>query len=97
VLGRTDDIINIGGIKLVPGPIEADCLAVAGVCDVAVVGMTDRAGVAELVAAVVLAPHAVGHRVVVVDELPRTEIGKLRRGAAGQSVMRASEEKYPAA
>jgi O-succinylbenzoic acid--CoA ligase len=53
ITGRADDLINTGGVKVAPGPIE-DALVrfVPGVCDAVVVGVPDPAW-GQVVAAVV--------------------------------------------
>src|SRR5260370_22519811 len=41
VRGRADDMINSGGMKVVPGQVEAALGTCAGVADVVVVGVPD--------------------------------------------------------
>ncbi|MSP03302.1 MAG: long-chain fatty acid--CoA ligase [Acetobacteraceae bacterium] len=48
VLGRTDDMINTGGIKLAPYPIEERIRVVEGVSDAILMSHTGESGVAEL-------------------------------------------------
>ncbi len=45
VLGRGDDILNVGGVKLSPGPIEAQIKAIDGITDAALLAIdgADRA------------------------------------------------------
>jgi acyl-coenzyme A synthetase/AMP-(fatty) acid ligase len=42
VLGRADDMINIGGLKVAPGPIEAQLKSIPGVRDALVVSVDDQ-------------------------------------------------------
>jgi acyl-coenzyme A synthetase/AMP-(fatty) acid ligase len=44
LLGRTDDMINLGGIKLAPHPIEDQIRAMDGVIDAVLVGSQNEAG-----------------------------------------------------
>lgn len=94
VEGRTSEMINRGGLKVYPAEVEEVLRAVPGVVDAAVVGAPDdRLGevpVAFIVGSVPhdldarcraeLAPYKVPVRFVAVDELPRTEVGKVIPG-----------------
>lgn len=93
LLGR-DDVINVRGRKVHPREVEAVLAACEGVREVAVVGDGDvlRAIVACEPGAVDratliarcrerLSPHKVPRSVVFVEDLPRTERGKLDRAA----------------
>lgn len=102
--GRISDVINRGGNKVVPDQVEEVLRLVAGVTEVAVVGVPDdRLG--EVPVAFVVAEPPVGERdvgmpevgemervcrehlvaykvpveFVMIDRLPRTEVGKLAR------------------
>ncbi|HSO96281.1 MAG TPA: class I adenylate-forming enzyme family protein [Acidimicrobiia bacterium] len=89
--GRTSEMINRGGLKVYPAEVEEVLRAVPGVVDAAVVGVPDdRLGevpVAFIVGRVDeqlgdrcradLAPYKVPVRFVAVEELPRTEVGKV--------------------
>jgi len=93
--GRVSEMINRGGLKVYPGEVEEVLRAVPGVVDAAVVGAPDeRLGevpVAFIVGPVderlearcraELAPYKVPVRFVPVDQLPRTEVGKVMPGA----------------
>jgi acyl-coenzyme A synthetase/AMP-(fatty) acid ligase len=48
VLGRADEMINLGGIKLAPNPIEERIRAADNVTDVVLVGLDNAAGTGEL-------------------------------------------------
>jgi acyl-CoA synthetase (AMP-forming)/AMP-acid ligase II len=52
VLGRADDVLNIGGLKVSPIQIEDDIRAIDGVLDAVVVQALDRLGIDVLVVAV---------------------------------------------
>jgi len=54
VLGRNDDMLNIGGIKEPPGPIEARLAAIPGIRQAAVVVQPNAQGLGELAAALEL-------------------------------------------
>lgn len=93
--GRAGELINRGGNKVFPGSVEEVLRLSPGVDDVAVVGAPDDrlgevpvaflvgsgADEAELVA--LCRQHLVAYKVPAafhwVDELPRTEVGKIRR------------------
>ena len=101
--GRVSDMVNRGGLKVFPAEVEEVLRSVPGVQDAAVVGIPDDRLGEVPVAAVVgnadperldaacraqLAPYKVPTRFVVVDALPRTEVGKVRR-ADVQALFRA--------
>lgn len=48
VLGRTDEIINLGGNKLAPEPVEDQIREIDGVVDAAIVGLDNAEGTGEL-------------------------------------------------
>jgi acyl-coenzyme A synthetase/AMP-(fatty) acid ligase len=58
VLGRDDDMLNIGGLKIAPGPIEQRLKAIDGVQDALVTGIDDHLQTRVLLVAVEMAPHA---------------------------------------
>lgn len=53
VLGRTDDLINTGGVKIAPALVERALLAQAGVAEAAVFGLPDEHWGQAVVAAIV--------------------------------------------
>lgn len=57
-LGRTDNIVNVGGTKVLLSEVEKEILAVPGVGSCAVVGVSDEDDVTRVVAHVVPAPGA---------------------------------------
>jgi fatty-acyl-CoA synthase len=91
VAGRVDDMVVIGGENVYPSEVEAVIRGVAGVEDVAVFGVPDPEYGEVLAAFVVgtaspedvtkackqLASFKVPRRVITVDELPRTDTGKV--------------------
>lgn len=98
--GRSDDMIISGGENVFPGEVENTIGELAGVADVAVVGVDDDEFGQRLAAFVVLDPNVehpptvdeirdgvrsslarfkVPRDVVFVDQIPRTETGKIRR------------------
>lgn len=99
-LGRTDDMIKVGGIWVSPTEVEARLLEHPAVAQAAVVGLPDEDGLDKPVACVVpvegarvdadelisfcragLAAFKRPRRVLLVDSLPTTATGKLRRFA----------------
>lgn len=96
VLGRADHVINTGGVKVHPLPVERALEAVPGVVACAVVGLpdpewgervtaviagdADDAAVATAVAALPRASRP--RRIVRVADVPRTAGGKIDRAAA---------------
>ena len=56
VLGRNDDMLNIGGVKIAPGPIEARLRAIDGVRDVLVTSIDDHQGSSVMLVAVETGP-----------------------------------------
>ena len=52
VLGRADDALNIGGVKVLPTPIEARIKAIEGVVDAVIVSVDDRRQIPTLLVAV---------------------------------------------
>ncbi len=59
VLGRADDMLNLGGIKMPPGPFECELQLVAGVKDGVLLADPEHLGVGILVVCVELLPGAV--------------------------------------
>jgi O-succinylbenzoic acid--CoA ligase len=53
VVGRTDDVVITGGLKVAPGPVEAVLLHLPGVAEAVVVGVEDAEWGQRVVAAVV--------------------------------------------
>jgi long-chain acyl-CoA synthetase len=101
--GRVGDVINRGGNKVFPGQVEEVLLLSPGVRDVAVVGWPDeRLGEVPVAFVVGDAPdeelerlcrdHLIAYKIPVafrhLDELPRSEVGKvLRRVLVGDSAV----------
>jgi acyl-CoA synthetase (AMP-forming)/AMP-acid ligase II len=58
ITGRTKELVNVGGLKVFPGEVEAVLLRFPGVLDTAVAGVSDVAGITgeTLVAGIV--PHS---------------------------------------
>ena len=92
--GRRDDLVITGGVNVYPAEVERVLVEVPGVDEVAVFGVDDERWGQRVCAAVVgdvlpadvmdvarerLAAHKRPKDVVVVDELPHTATGKLRR------------------
>lgn len=100
VAGRTGDVMNCGGVKIAPLPIEDTLLRCAGVRDVAAVAVSRPDGFDKPVAAVVvsegfdlaqaqeaLRPLVHDVAVVVVDTIPRTPgLAKIMREALREKV-----------
>lgn len=58
LLGRVDDMLNLGGIKVPPDPLEDRIRALDGVADAAVVTLPNAEGIEELTVALCLRPGA---------------------------------------
>lgn len=56
VLGRADDMLNIGGVKIMPGPIEARLRGVEGVRDALVTDLDGQFSTREALVAIEMAP-----------------------------------------
>ena len=94
--GRRDDLIITGGVNVYPAEIESVLARADGVASVAVFGVDDEHWGQRVCAAVIgtatpssldaharahLAPHKRPKQYFMVDELPHTATGKLRRTA----------------
>jgi acyl-coenzyme A synthetase/AMP-(fatty) acid ligase len=107
VTGRTSEVLNRGGVIVAPEAIEAVLRGFDGVEEVAVVGVPTVAGVDEIWAAVVpskridaqgmlgAARAQLGERapdrLFQVGRLPRTQNGKVRRGALRDELLELSK------
>ncbi len=106
VLGRVDDVIVTGGLKVAPQQVEAVIVALPGVAAAVVVGVPDEQW-GEVVTAVVvptdpdfdpeairrlssLAPHQRPRRIELVRAIPERGPGKPDRRAIRDSLMRAA-------
>jgi acyl-coenzyme A synthetase/AMP-(fatty) acid ligase len=58
VLGRDDDMLNIGGVKIAPGPIEQHLKSIDGVRDALVTSIDDHFLTRVMLVAVEIAPQA---------------------------------------
>ncbi len=103
ILGRADEVINLGGVRIQPQALEAELLALGNVREAAVFGVDRAAGLPVLCAAVV--PSApmdaqAFHRrcgdklgqwapvvILHVEELPRNEMGKVQRSDLAAAVL----------
>jgi malonyl-CoA/methylmalonyl-CoA synthetase len=101
LVGRSKEVIITGGVNVYPREVEAALLAVNGVVDTAVIGVPSgrwgEAVIAFVVApgistheiaskvAAVLAPFKRPKQLVLVESIPRTEVGKLRRDLLAES------------
>jgi acyl-CoA synthetase (AMP-forming)/AMP-acid ligase II len=97
LVGRSDELLNQGGLKVSPDPIEAKIRAIRGVVDVAVTSVTSDSAIDDLCVAIVLegavdpagvlpqinaaAAGWLRMNVKVLRELPKTANGKLNRAA----------------
>ena len=48
VLGRADDMLNIGGVKVPPQPIETEIKTIAGITDAVLLSLDNSQGVSAL-------------------------------------------------
>jgi len=94
LLGRATEVINLGGVKLVPERIDEALSAVPGVKDLAVFSLPEEAADQLWIALVASEgfeernlvaeyrrsfPGTPKPRIVLLEEIPRTEMGKPRR------------------
>lgn len=102
LVGRTKDVIITGGLNVYPPEIEKVLREIPGVVDAAVIGVQserwgeavtafvvrDQGGPQDLTEALQsrLAPHKRPKQIIEVDEIPRTEVGKVRREELEQSI-----------
>lgn len=100
VVGRSKDILNLGGLKFSPYPLEDKIRSIRGVIEDAVSSIQSQHTIDDLCVAVVLenkmdlsrviseireiAPEWPNIRVKEIKVLPRTESGKLKRSAISQ-------------
>jgi len=106
VLGRADDVLNIGGVKLAPAPLEDEMRRVPGITDAALLRVSDQGEAGRLLVAVetadgslpenaergieaILRRHVRHYRLVPLASFPRTDTGKVRRGAIVAALSRA--------
>jgi acyl-coenzyme A synthetase/AMP-(fatty) acid ligase len=109
VLGRADDVLNIGGVKVPPQPIEAAIRAIDGIRDAVLLGIPHAQGIdrlhvvversdsgrdAELERSIRPLIHRYGRGFVAhfQDGLPRTQTGKVRRGALKATIEAQGDE-----
>lgn len=94
VLGRADDMLNAGGVKIAPGPIEERLRAIDGVRDALVTTIDDNLETGVLLVGVETGPggaatsrsliapiidaYTTDFRLIALAEFPRTETGKIR-------------------
>lgn len=107
-LGRIDDQLNVGGVRIEPEELEAEILAIDGVVDAVVVARqvehrdtlvahvvadATRVATADIRRHMAARHGTAGPRVVtLVDSLPRTVHGKLDRAAAAELPLPTADE-----
>jgi acyl-coenzyme A synthetase/AMP-(fatty) acid ligase len=92
IAGRTDDVLNVGGVKISAFDLEQQILAVAGVREVAVLPIRDGRSERAVLAAIVIEPSASfdaiatqirggKYRISIaqISALPRNDMGKVMR------------------
>ena len=96
VLGRDDDMLNIGGVKIAPGPLEQCLKAIDGIRDALATGIDDHLETRVMLIAVeksgdadaanltrlittIVRQQVTYFQLIILDEFPRTETGKIRR------------------
>lgn len=98
LLGRTTDIINVGGLKIAPGEVEEVLLRYDGIIEAAVIGTPSEDRSDEVVKAFIvckdnnmnvvdiqkfclreLESYKVPQIIEIVDQLPKTGSGKIKR------------------
>jgi len=102
ITGRTNEVMNLGGVKVSPNVVEEIALSVAGVEDAAAFPLTDKKGIKRLALAYVKSSgfnlveleekfkselKAISvAKFVEVDEIPRNENGKIPRSNLAQLI-----------
>jgi long-chain acyl-CoA synthetase len=102
ITGRTNEVMNLGGVKVSPNVVEEIALSVAGIEDAAAFSLTDNKGIDRLVLAYVKSSgfnlveleekfkselKAISvAKFVDVDEIPRNENGKIPRSNLAQLI-----------
>jgi acyl-CoA synthetase (AMP-forming)/AMP-acid ligase II len=102
ITGRTNEVMNLGGVKVSPNVVEEIALSVAGIEDAAAFSLTDNKGIGRLVLAYVKSSglnlveleekfkselKAISvAKFVEVDEIPRNENGKIPRSNLAQLI-----------
>jgi acyl-coenzyme A synthetase/AMP-(fatty) acid ligase len=95
ITGRTQDMINAGGLKVAPEVIEELVAGRADIADAGAVGMTGASGIEEIWLAIVArgtvdiddvlawcrnkAPALAPHHIRLVNAIPRNDMGKVAR------------------
>ncbi len=113
VLGRSDDMLNIGGIKLPPGPLEDEIRRLPNVRDAALLTQDDGAAAGLVVAVELASPcpvnsllasvaplvrrHVPAFDLLAFPSFPRTETGKIRRAELVAAVKRRNGHQLPSA
>ncbi len=88
LIGREDDVLNLGGLKLAAADVEAGVRALPGVEDAAATEIAGALAIAAVVASgadagatlAAIRAQQPGARVVQAPRVPRTPSGKVRRG-----------------
>lgn len=75
VLGRIDDVIVTGGVKVAPGPVEAALTRAPGVAEAVVVGLPDAQWGQRVAAALVLVPGASPPNLAQIRALVTDQVG----------------------
>jgi acyl-coenzyme A synthetase/AMP-(fatty) acid ligase len=94
VLGLTDDMLNIGGVKIAPGPIEQRLKAIDGIRDAFVTTIDETFKTGILLVGIeiedagstdrrrlvtrIIGEYSADFRIIALPEFPRTETGKIR-------------------
>jgi O-succinylbenzoic acid--CoA ligase len=79
LLGRLDDVVVTGGLKVAPAPVESALLRLPGVAEAVVVGAPDEQWGQRVVAAVVLRPGAGAPTLAEVREQVATDVAAYAR------------------
>jgi O-succinylbenzoic acid--CoA ligase len=84
LLGRLDDLVVTGGLKVSPAVVEAALLAVPGVCEAVVLGVPDAEWGQRVVAAVVVTP---GAAIPTLDDVRRVVTDRIGAPAAPRQLL----------
>lgn len=111
LVGRADDMLNVGSVKIAPAPLEDQLRTIDGVTDAALLSVEDADGVSILLVAIeaehgasrdlltrihaIVTPCVPPYQVLVLPLMPRTETGKVKRGDIRRDFLQSIGQRPP--